>query len=74
MFSTLFPTLAGAAERLRESLNFKIEEAAERRFRESYIALIHDILPDDQSAAAYAEGRKLDLDESVAMALRANSN
>jgi predicted ATPase/DNA-binding winged helix-turn-helix (wHTH) protein len=65
----LAATLAGAAERLRESMNFNIE-AAERRFRETYVASLHAMLPADQFAAAYDEGRKLDLDESVALALR----
>jgi predicted ATPase/DNA-binding winged helix-turn-helix (wHTH) protein len=68
----LAATLAGAAARLRESMNFNIKEAAEQRFRDTYVALIQAILPDDQFAAAYAEGGKLGLDESVALALQGN--
>ena len=65
----LAATLAGAAERLRESMNFNIE-STERRFRDTYVALIRAILPSDHFASAYEEGRKLDLDDSVALALR----
>jgi hypothetical protein len=65
----LAATLAGAARHLRQSMNFSIE-ALERPFRETHLASIHAMLPDDQFAAAYAEGCKLELDESVALALR----
>lgn len=65
----LAATLAGAAERQRESMNFNIE-VTERRFRDTYVALIRAILPNDHFAAAYEQGRKLDLDESIALALR----
>jgi non-specific serine/threonine protein kinase len=61
--------LAGAAQHLRQSMNFNIE-AAERRFRDTYLASIHAMLPDGQFAAAYEQGRKLESDESIALALR----
>lgn len=61
--------LAAAAQHLRESMNFNIE-AAERRFRDAYLASIHAMLPEDQFAAVYEQGRKSELDESIALALR----
>lgn len=61
--------LAGAAEHLREAMNFKIEVAA-RRFRGNYVARLRSLLAGDQFTAAYAEGGKLDLDQSIALALR----
>jgi tetratricopeptide (TPR) repeat protein len=61
--------LAGAAQHLRQSMNYNIE-ATERRFRDTYLASIHALLSDEQFAAAYEQGRKLELDESIALALR----
>jgi tetratricopeptide (TPR) repeat protein len=63
-------TLAGAAERLRQAINFKTE-VPESRFREAYLVLIHATLPDDLFAEAYEQGRKMELDECVALALGA---
>ena len=60
--------LASASERLRYTMNFKIE-SAERQFREAYFAMIYEKLSDDQFAAAYEQGGRLDLDQSIALAL-----
>jgi hypothetical protein len=61
-------TLAGAAEHLRQSMKFNIE-SAEGRFRQAYLASIRAILQDNQFAAAYEQGCKLELDDSIALAL-----
>ena len=60
--------LAGAAERLRESINYNIEPA-ERRFRDAYVASLRTMLSEDDFSRAYGQGCKLKLDECVALAL-----
>src|SRR5579864_819562 len=65
--------LAGAAERLRESMNLNIEPA-ERRFRDSYLPRLHSLLPDEKFLEAYGLGRRLRLEESVALALSISAN
>jgi len=60
--------LAGAAEHLRESINYNVEPA-ERRFRDVYLASLRAVLPEDDFSRAYGQGRALRLDESVALAL-----
>src|SRR6185369_17415796 len=61
--------LAGAADRLRASINYKIEPA-ERRFREEYLSTAQSILSEADFATAYAKGRQLDLDQALALALQ----
>lgn len=65
--------LAGATEHLRESINYNIEPA-ERRFRDAYLACLRTILSEDDLSRAYEQGRKLKLDESVALALGEKAN
>jgi predicted ATPase len=65
-------TLAGAAQHLRDSMNFNIEPA-ERRFRDGYFASIRERLDEDVYSAAYEKGQRLSLDESVALALRTSN-
>jgi hypothetical protein len=62
--------LAGAAERLRETINFNISEPAERRFRDACLGSLHTLLSGDAFSKAYEEGRKLQLEEAIALALR----
>jgi tetratricopeptide (TPR) repeat protein len=71
--SELAATLAGVAEQLRESINYNIEPA-ERRFRDAYLASARAVLSEPIFSAAYSEGRKLKLDEAVALALREITN
>ena len=65
--------LAGATERIRESINYNIEPA-ERRFRDAYLADLRKVLSDDDFSKAYGEGRKLKLAEGVALALGQRAN
>jgi TolB-like protein/Tfp pilus assembly protein PilF len=60
--------LAGAAEHLRESIRYNIEPA-ERRFRERYLAELHATFSKADFIASYEQGRKLKVEEAVAMAL-----
>jgi hypothetical protein len=60
--------LAGAAEHLRESMKYNIE-VAERRFRDAYLATLHAVLSEGVFSTAYGQGRKLKLDEAIALAL-----
>jgi non-specific serine/threonine protein kinase len=60
--------LAGAADHLRESINYNIDPA-ERRFRDAYLASLRTVLSDDDFSTAYGQGRKLKLDQGVALAL-----
>jgi tetratricopeptide (TPR) repeat protein len=66
--SDLAATLAGAAEHLRESIKYNIEPA-ERRFRDAYLAFLRAGLSEDAFSTACEHGRKLKLDEAVALAL-----
>jgi len=65
----LAATVAGAAEHQRESINYNVEPA-ERRFRDAYMASLRMALSEDDFSRAYEQGRKLKLDECVALALR----
>ena len=65
--SDLAARLAGAAEHLRESIKYNIEPA-ERRFRHAYLAALRSMLSKDDFSTAYGQGRKLKLDEAVALA------
>jgi predicted ATPase/serine/threonine protein kinase len=60
--------LAGVTEHLRESINYHIEPA-ERRFRNSYLTSLRTALSPEEFSKAYGQGRKLKLDEGVALAL-----
>jgi len=60
--------LAGAADHLRESMNYNVEPA-ERRFRDAYLASLHTVLSEDDFSRAYRQGRTLKLEEGVALAL-----
>ena len=65
--------LAGAADHLRESINYNVEPA-ERRFRDTYVASLRAALPDDDFSRAYGRGRALKLEEAVELALGRNVN
>jgi len=71
--SDLAARLAGAAEHLRESIRYNIEPA-ERRFRDAYLASLQSVRSEGGFAAAYEQGRKLKLDEAVALALGGAAN
>jgi hypothetical protein len=60
--------LSGAAEHLRESINYNIEPA-ERRFREAYLDSARALLSEESFSAAYSEGRRLRLDKAMALAM-----
>ena len=65
--------LAGAAGHLRESIKYNIEPA-ERRFRQAYLASLRALLPESAFSQAYRQGRKMRLDEAVALALERVAN
>ena len=58
--------LAGAAETLRESVDYQIEPA-EEIFREKYMAATRAALAPKDFTAAYKIGRSLDFSESIAL-------
>jgi predicted ATPase/DNA-binding winged helix-turn-helix (wHTH) protein len=60
--------IAGACERLRELLGFETEPA-ERRFREAYLSEIRAALDKDDFSAVYEQGRRLNPEEAIAIAL-----
>jgi predicted ATPase len=60
--------LAGAAEHMREAMNFHTEPA-ERRFRETYLAALKALLPEPGFSAAYEQGSRLRLEECMMLAL-----
>jgi predicted ATPase/DNA-binding winged helix-turn-helix (wHTH) protein len=60
--------IAGASERLRESLGFETEPA-ERRFREAYLAEIRAAPGESDFPEAYEQGRKLNPEEAIIIAL-----
>ena len=64
----LAATVAGAAEHLRESINYNVEPA-ERRFRDAYMASLRTTLSAEDFSKAYGQGRILKLDDCVALAL-----
>jgi hypothetical protein len=64
----LAATLAGAAAHLLESMHVTFE-AAERRFRDRYLAPLRATLSKGSFAAAYEHGRNLKLAECIALAL-----
>jgi hypothetical protein len=60
--------LAGAAEELRQVIGFK-REPAEARFRDAYLTKLRRTLSEPTLLVASEEGRKLKLDEAIALAL-----
>lgn len=58
--------LAGAAEQLREQIGCRIE-LSDRRFREAYLAKLKIVMDEEAFAKAYEQGRKLKLEEAVAL-------
>jgi len=69
----LAATVAGGAEHLRESINYNVEPA-ERRFRDAYMGALRTALSEEDFSRAYGQGRKLKLDECVALALGENAS
>lgn len=63
--------LAGAAERLREQIGYEIEPA-ECRFRDAYLAELKTKMDEADFARLYEQGRKLKLEEAVALCLEEN--
>jgi non-specific serine/threonine protein kinase len=59
---------AGLAENLRESIGYEIEPP-ERRFRDAYISELKTKMKEEEFTKAYEHGRKLKLDEAIALAL-----
>jgi uncharacterized protein with PIN domain len=66
--SELAATVAGAAEHLRESINYNVEPA-ERRFRDAYLASLRTVLSEGDFTRAYGQGRKLKFGDCVELAL-----
>ncbi len=60
--------LAGVAEHLRESVGYEIEPA-DRHFRNTYTSELKTKMSEEEFAEAYEHGRKLKLDEAIALAL-----
>ena len=65
--------LAGAADELREQVGFEIEPF-ERRFRECYLSQLKAKMDEDTFAKLYEQGRKLKLEEAVALCLKENNS
>ncbi len=65
--------LAGATQRLRESISYEIEPA-ERRFRDDYLQALRAALSEKEFAAAYEQGRALKTREAMALALEEPAN
>jgi hypothetical protein len=59
---------AGAAEQMRESINYEID-FADGRFRDIYLAELRAALSEAGFNEFYEQGRKLKLDEAVKLAL-----
>ena len=60
--------LSGAAKHLRESIGYVLEPI-DRRFRDAYLSKLRRALPETEFTAACEQGRKLKLDEAIALAL-----
>ena len=60
--------LAGAADRLRRSIGYELENV-DRLFRDAYVSLLRDALSADAFAYAYEQGRLLTMNEASALAL-----
>jgi predicted ATPase/tRNA A-37 threonylcarbamoyl transferase component Bud32 len=65
--------LAGAAESLRESIGF-VTEAGDRRFRDAYLCELKNQMDENAFAELYAEGRRLKLEEALALADSLNND
>lgn len=61
--------LAGAAEHLRESIDYEMD-SVDRRFRIAYIAKLKAKTDETAFAAAYEQGMKLKLEEAVALCFK----
>jgi tetratricopeptide (TPR) repeat protein len=62
--------LAGAADRLHESIGFRESATVDRLFRDAYLSTLRAATSDDAFAATYERGRTLQMDEAIALALR----
>jgi tetratricopeptide (TPR) repeat protein len=60
--------LAGAAEHLRQSIGYELD-FSDRSFREQYISKLRVILSEIAFAEFYEQGRKLELEEAIKLAL-----
>jgi predicted ATPase/DNA-binding winged helix-turn-helix (wHTH) protein len=63
---------AGAAEQMRESINYKID-SADSCFRDTYLAELRAALSEADFNEFYDQGRKLKLDEAIKLALEEKS-
>jgi tetratricopeptide (TPR) repeat protein len=63
--------LAGAAEELRQVIGFQ-REPAETRFRDAYLTRLRRLLSEPTLLVAHEAGRKLKLNQAVALALAAD--
>jgi len=63
--------LAGAAEELRQVIGFQ-REPAETRFRDAYLTKLRRLLSEPALLVAHEAGRKLKLNQAVALALAAD--
>jgi tetratricopeptide (TPR) repeat protein len=61
--------LAGAANRLRESIGCELETAADRQFHKACILLVRGALSDVAFSSAYEQGRALKMEQAIALAL-----
>jgi len=61
--------LAGAADRLRESIGCEPETAADRLFHEAYMSLLRGALSDIAFGSAFEHGRALKTEQAIALAL-----
>jgi predicted ATPase/tRNA A-37 threonylcarbamoyl transferase component Bud32 len=61
--------LAGAADRLHESIGFRDSVTVDRLFRDAYLAILRSATSDEAFAAAYERGRALQMDKAIAQAL-----
>jgi predicted ATPase len=62
--------LAGAADRLHESIGFRESVTVDRIFRDAYLVVLRSSISDEVFAEAYERGRNLHMNEAVALALR----
>jgi non-specific serine/threonine protein kinase len=63
--------LAGASDRLRESIGCELETEADRLFHAAYMSRLRDALSEVAFTAAYEDGRALKTEEAIALALHA---
>ena len=63
--------LAGAAEKLRESVGF-VPEPLDREFRRMYIKKCRSTLGEESFSAAVEQGREMKTEDAIALALETN--